>query len=153
MNAVDTNVLIYVNDSRDPGKQEIAASLVTNLTEGVLIWQVACEYLAASRKLEPLGYDRAQAYQYIRDLQQVWYTALPTWAVIDRAEDLMSRFSLSHWDSMVVAACLEANVKTLYEVICRRSAKPLALKLSVGTRLRGYLWDAIAMYCKPSVGT
>ena len=114
MNAVDTNVLIYVNDSRDPGKQAIAASLVANLTEGVLIWQVACEYLAACRKLEPFGYDRAHAYQYSRDLQQVWYTALPTWAVIDHAEDLMSRFSLSHWDSMVVAACLEANAKTLY---------------------------------------
>ncbi len=26
MNAVDTNILIDVNDSRDPGKQEIAAS-------------------------------------------------------------------------------------------------------------------------------
>ncbi|KAB0239873.1 hypothetical protein EZJ55_03865 [Microcystis aeruginosa EAWAG127a] len=69
MNAVDTNVLIYVNDLRDPSKQAIAASLVANLTEGVLIWQVACEYLAASRKLEPFAYDRAQAYQYIRDLQ------------------------------------------------------------------------------------
>ncbi len=114
MNAVDTNVLIYVNDSRYPSKQAIAASLVANLTAGVLIWQVACEYLAASRKLEPFGYDRAQAYQYIRDLPQVWYTALPTWAVINRAEDLISRFSLSHWDSMVVAACLEANVETLY---------------------------------------
>ncbi|REJ46759.1 MAG: PIN domain-containing protein [Microcystis wesenbergii TW10] len=114
MNAVDTNVLIYVNDSRYPSEQAIAASLVANLTEGVLIWRVACEYLAASRKLEPFGYDRAQAYQYIRDLQQVWYTALPTWAVINRAEDLISRFSLSHWDSMVVAACLEANVETLY---------------------------------------
>lgn len=73
MNAVDTNILIYVNDARDPGKQAIAASLVADLTDGVLIWQVACEYLAASRKLEPLGYDRVQAYQYIRDLQQVWY--------------------------------------------------------------------------------
>lgn len=114
MNAVDTNILIYVNDLRDPAKQIIAASLVSTLTDGVLIWQVACEYLAASRKLESLGYDRAQAYQYIRDLQQVWYTALPTWVVIDRAEDLMSRFSLSHWDSMVVSACLEANVETLY---------------------------------------
>lgn len=114
MNAVDTNILMYVNDLRDPGKQAIAASLVASLTDGVLIWQVACEYLAASRKLEPFGYDRAQAYQYIRDLQQVWYTVLPTWAVIDRAEDLMSRFRLSYWDSMVVAACLEANVETLY---------------------------------------
>jgi len=114
MNAVDTNILIYVNDPRDPDKQAIAASLVSSLTDGVLVWQVACEYLAASRKLESLGYSRAQAYQYIRGFQQVWYTALPSWAVIDRAEELMSRFSLSHWDSMVVAACLEANVETLY---------------------------------------
>ncbi|MEY2978827.1 MAG: PIN domain-containing protein [Prochlorotrichaceae cyanobacterium] len=114
MNAVDTNILIYVNDPRDPAKQAIAASLVSSLTDGVLVWQVACEYLAASRKLEPLGYSRAQAYQYIRDLQQVWHTALPNWTVIDRAEELMSRFSLSHWDSMVVAACLEVNVQTLY---------------------------------------
>jgi len=114
MNAVDTNILIYVNDPRDPVKQGIAISLVSVLTEGVLLWQVACEYLAASRKLEALGYDRAQAYQYIRDLQQVWYTALPTWSVIDRVENLISRFSLFHWDSMIIAACLEANVQTLH---------------------------------------
>jgi len=49
MNAVDTNVLIYVNDPRDPVKQALAASLVSSLTDGVLVWQVACEYLAASR--------------------------------------------------------------------------------------------------------
>ncbi|NJK64410.1 MAG: PIN domain-containing protein [Synechococcaceae cyanobacterium SM2_3_1] len=114
MNAVDTNILIYVNDPRDPVKQSIAISLVSALTEGVLLWQVACEYLAASRKLESLGYNRAQAYQYIRDLQQVWYTAIPTWGVIDRPEDLMSRFSLSHWDSMIIASCLEVNVQTFY---------------------------------------
>ncbi|MEH2380447.1 MAG: PIN domain-containing protein [Nostoc sp.] len=114
MNAVDTNILIYVNDPRDPVKQGIAVSLISALTESVLLWQVACEYLAVSRKLESLGYNRAQAYQYVRDLQQVWYTALPTWSVIDRAENLMSRFSLSHWDSMIITACLEANVQTLY---------------------------------------
>ena len=114
MNAVDTNILIYVNDPRDPVKQGVATSLISDLTDGVLLWQVACEYLAASRKLESLGYDRVQAYQYIRDLQQVWYTALPTWSMIDGAENLMSRFSLSHWDSMMIAACLEANVQTLY---------------------------------------
>ena len=114
INAVDTNILIYVNDPRDRVKQEIAASLVSSLTDGVLLWQVACEYLAASRKLEPLGYDKAQAWQYIRDLQQVWHTVLPTWSVMNRAEDLLNRFSLSYWDAMIVAACLEANVQTLY---------------------------------------
>ena len=114
MNAVDTNILIYVNDPRDRVKQEIAVCLIFNLVDVVLLWQVACEYLTASRKLESLGYDRVQAYQYIRDLQQVWYMALPTWMVIDRAENLMTRFSLSHWDAMIVAACLEAKVERLY---------------------------------------
>ncbi len=37
MNAVDTNILMYVNDPRDPVKQEIAASLVSALTDGVLL--------------------------------------------------------------------------------------------------------------------
>ncbi len=52
MNAVDTNILIYVNDPRDPAKRAIAASLISSLTDGILVWQVACEYLAASHKLE-----------------------------------------------------------------------------------------------------
>ncbi|MGB3405741.1 MAG: hypothetical protein WBA77_23880 [Microcoleaceae cyanobacterium] len=34
--------------------------------------------------------------------------------MIDYAERLTSRFNLSHWDSLIVAACLEANVKILY---------------------------------------
>ncbi|BAI88236.1 hypothetical protein NIES39_A03980 [Arthrospira platensis NIES-39] len=45
-------VELWVNSSRlippkisNPGEKAIA----------VLLWQVACEYLAASRKLEPLG--------------------------------------------------------------------------------------------------
>jgi hypothetical protein len=62
MNGIDTNVLLYVHDPRDPAKQEIASSLLQSLTDGVLLWQVACEYIAASRKLEPLGYSRAQAW-------------------------------------------------------------------------------------------
>ncbi|MCL0098694.1 hypothetical protein M1O16_02395 [Dehalococcoidia bacterium] len=85
MNAVDTNILFYVPDPRDPAKQATAASLVQSLTDGVLLWQVVCEYLAASRKLEPLGYRRSQAWEDIRDLRRVWTTILPGWGVLDRA--------------------------------------------------------------------
>jgi predicted nucleic acid-binding protein len=55
MNAVDTNLLIYVHDPRDPPKQATADALVKSLIDGVLLWQVACEFIAASRKLEPYG--------------------------------------------------------------------------------------------------
>jgi hypothetical protein len=50
MNAVDTNILLYVHDPRDPAKQAVAASLLQSLTDGVLLWQVACEYLATAQK-------------------------------------------------------------------------------------------------------
>ena len=34
--------------------------------------------------------------------------------MIDQCESLMSNHSLQYWDAMIVAACLDAGVKTLY---------------------------------------
>jgi len=36
--------------------------LTTGLTDGALLWQVACEFVAASRKLAPFGFSHAQSY-------------------------------------------------------------------------------------------
>jgi predicted nucleic acid-binding protein len=114
MNAVDTNILIYAHDPRDPAKQAIAVAIIQSLVDGVLLWQVACEYLAASRKLEPLGYNRAQAWQDIRDLRRVWTTMLPKWNILDEVERLSSSYSLSFWDAMIIAACLQEGIIRLY---------------------------------------
>ena len=114
MNAVDTNVLIYAHDPRDPVKQQTALSLLQGLADGALPWQVACEFLSASQKLEPLGYGRAQAWQDIGDLRRVWTTVLPGWDILDRAEKLLAKYSLSYWDAMLLAASLEAGVTRMY---------------------------------------
>jgi predicted nucleic acid-binding protein len=114
MNAADTNVLLYVHDYRDPAKQATAKALVNSLNDAVLLWQVACEYLAASRKFEPLGYSRDSAWQDVHKLRMLWTTQLPTWEVMERAEDLLRRYSLSSWDALIVAACLETGVTRLY---------------------------------------
>ncbi|MFO7903269.1 MAG: hypothetical protein R6U98_11440 [Pirellulaceae bacterium] len=50
-------------------------SLIQAQSDGALLWQVACEYLSASRKLEPQGYSPHQAWQDIRDLRSVWTAA------------------------------------------------------------------------------
>ena len=39
---------------------------------------------------------------------------MPHWSVVVIAEDLWDRYSLSFWDSMIVAACLHAGVERLY---------------------------------------
>ncbi|MEX0704886.1 MAG: PIN domain-containing protein [Planctomycetales bacterium] len=114
MNAVDTNVLLYARDQRDPAKQAVATEFIASLTDGVLVWQVACEYIAAGRKLEPYGFSREHALQDIQDLRRVWSTILPDWPALNRANGLMGRFSLSFWDAMLIAVCLEQGVAALY---------------------------------------
>src|SRR3972149_3096759 len=81
MNAVDTNVLIYVHDDRERDKKTAARELIDKLEDGLLLWQVACEYVAASRKLLPEGYAPDDARKDVDDLQHVWTTSLPKWPV------------------------------------------------------------------------
>jgi predicted nucleic acid-binding protein len=114
MNAVDTNILLYAHDPRAPEKQDAATTLIQELRDGVLLWQVACEYLAASRKLAPLGYSLDGAYEDLLDLRHAWFTALPTWATLDRGWELMQRHGLSFWDATLVAASLDAQVTQLF---------------------------------------
>ena len=114
MNAVDTNILFYAHDPRETAKQSTAVSLIQSLDDAVLLWQVACEYLSASAKLEPFGYSRNQAWQDVRDLRLVWSTMLPSWDVLDRAWQLLSKYSLSYWDATIIGACLEGGVARLY---------------------------------------
>jgi predicted nucleic acid-binding protein len=97
MNAVDTNVLIYVNDSRDLRKQAIAAQVVKDLDAGVLLWQVVCEFLAASRKLAPFGFGATEAWDYLQRLCNAWQVIFPTWKVQTRAYELTQRYSISYW--------------------------------------------------------
>jgi len=129
MNAVDTNVLIYARDPRDSMKQAAANALLSSLADGVLLWQVACEYIAASRKLEAFGYDRAQAMADISDMREAWSTMLPSWAVMDRAERLLAKYQLSFWDALIIAACLEVGVTRLYSEDFDSSARAEGLEI------------------------
>jgi predicted nucleic acid-binding protein len=70
--------------------------------------------VAASRKLAPFGLNPQQAFNDLKRLRSVWTPVEPTWAVLDTAETLMTTGNLSFWDAMIVAACIENGVQTLY---------------------------------------
>lgn len=92
----------------------MAAFLLDSLADMALLWQVSCEYVAASRKLIPFGYDFTKAWQDLRDMRDTWTTILPVWTIHDLAEELIRNYSLSFWDAMIIAACLEGGVTCLY---------------------------------------
>jgi predicted nucleic acid-binding protein len=119
MNAVDTNVLVYAVDSAEPMKSGRAVELIRELANAsaplVILWQVAAEFLACLRRWEAAG--RIQRYdtdaylnRFILSLPIVY----PTIQSLRLAIDLSNRHNLSHWDSMVLAGCIEAGVTTLY---------------------------------------
>jgi predicted nucleic acid-binding protein len=114
MNAVDTNVLLYVHDPSDPVKQAKAAALVASLSPAVLFWQVACEYIAASRKLAPHGFRQDDAWLQLKRIVTNWPLVRPSWDHLLRTESLINSHSLSFWDGLIIAAALEVGVTTLY---------------------------------------
>jgi predicted nucleic acid-binding protein len=119
MNAIDTNVLVYALDDTEPAKQAKAQELIDRLVqppvETVLPWQVAGELLSCLRKWESAGrITAADVEAHFRDVLAMFPLRIPTVSVFDIAFDLHTRFSLSHWDSTLLAACKEAGVTTLF---------------------------------------
>lgn len=114
MIALDTNVLIYCCDKRDPRRQQLALDLVARTGDGVLPWQVACEFIAASRKLSLQGFTATEAWQRLAEFLALFPLILPTPAVLDRARALHLQQQWAFWDAVLVSACLDAGVTRLY---------------------------------------
>lgn len=119
MNAVDTNVLVYSLDDLDRVKRAKAQALLRRLRkirgQTLLLWQVAGEFLRQLRSWEDQRIiTRPKSIRLLSLYRRYFPLTLPAETVLDRAVDLAGRYSLSHWDSMLIAACLEAGVDTLY---------------------------------------
>src|SRR5712691_5452873 len=109
MTAFDTNVLIYACDRANPERQKKAIELITDTVDGVLLWQVACEFIAASRKLAPQGFTPPDAWNRLAEFSAVFPLILPKESAITEARALHLQSGWSFWDAMIASACLVAD--------------------------------------------
>jgi predicted nucleic acid-binding protein len=119
MNAVDTNVFVYFVDRDEPLKRAKAVELLDRLAkedvETVLLWQVAAEFLNCLRRWEnEERINRQEVLGNFYRLEASFRCVPPAQATLRKSLDLSSRYSLSHWDAMLLAACIDAGVRTLY---------------------------------------
>jgi predicted nucleic acid-binding protein len=119
MIAIDTNVLVYSVDRNDIVKRAKARALLRQLRlqpDNVIIpWQVVGEFLRFLRSLQDQKrIQREDLERVFNAYRRLFPLVLPTLSVLDRALSLTSRYSLSHWDSMLLGACVEARVDKLY---------------------------------------
>lgn len=130
MTALDTNVLIYACDKNHPEHQNKALDLITECRDGVLLWQVACEFLAASRKLASQGFTPEHASKRLSEFLNLFPLVLPSAGVLERARRLNAHNGWSFWDALIVAACLDCGVDHLYSEDLPGRNAPQPLKIS-----------------------
>ena len=104
---LDTNILGYLLDS---GKKEKIARRLAGEWPHISV-QVLNEFVAVCKKC---GKDRETAYQLadaIANASTVHEITLSTYRL---AQALATRYQLSHWDGLIVAAATLAQCDTLY---------------------------------------
>jgi len=104
---VDTNVLVYARDPRDPVKRSIASEwtrLLWNEERGRTSIQVLNEYYdVITRKFHPAA-NREDAWDDVQSYLSSWSPQPIDSEVVACAHDVEVRYKLSWWDCLVVAA-------------------------------------------------
>lgn len=103
---IDTNVFVYNRDSKDPGKRDIARSILKRVWEercGRISYQVLKEYYnIVTNKLRP-GLPVEEAREDVVRLLK-WKSVAVNLQLLTIAWKTEDTYSFSSWDALIVAA-------------------------------------------------
>jgi predicted nucleic acid-binding protein len=111
---LDTNILVYANDHRDPQKQVIAAKLLTDCIgqrRGVVSTQVLQEYasVALHKQHQDTDFIARRLLQF-ESLEVVQLTPV----LIRRALEYHALHHFHYWDGLILAAAEAARCTRLW---------------------------------------
>lgn len=113
---LDSNVLVYAFDTRDPRRNAIASTLLAQAQRersAVISHQVVQETLnVLTRKLVP-RLSAADARDTLTDVLAPLWRVHPSPALYAGALVLQERYAFSFYDSLIVAAALDAGCQRL----------------------------------------
>ncbi len=113
---IDTNVLIYQLDTRDARKHAIAERIVSEALaneNACISFQVIQECLNTLLRKAQITLDAAATRAYLDTVLAPLYRVHASLALYRRALELQQRWQFSFYDSVIVAAALEAGCKRL----------------------------------------
>lgn len=113
---LDSNVFVYLFDETDERKCALAQQVVSAALgsgNGVISFQVVQETLnVITRKLK-VAVKPEDALAFLRDALQPMWRVPPSAGLYARAMGLQGKLGFSFYDSLIVAAALEAGCKRL----------------------------------------
>lgn len=113
----DTNIFAYSFDHSDLKKKKRASNLIKTHLEnrtGVISYQVVQEFInVAYRKFKrPMGMRELE--RFIEDVLSPFWEIYASKDLIFSAIGIKEQFNFSFYDSLIIAAALEAGCSTLY---------------------------------------
>jgi len=111
---LDTNVIIYANDSRNTDKQNQAIQLVTQLMQegnGVISTQVMQEYTHVA--LNKLAQRQDVVIRQLFILE-AFHVIGQTPELIRRAIEIKTAYCVGFWDACIISAAEDAQCETIY---------------------------------------
>jgi predicted nucleic acid-binding protein len=112
----DSNLFVYLFDSRSPVKQATAEALVRAGIESgdaCISFQVVQETLNVITRKLGTPVKPADAKRLVNSLLMPLCRVMPSAALYTRALDLQGRWSYAFYDSLIIAAALEAGCSRL----------------------------------------
>lgn len=109
---LDSNVLVYLFDERDPRKRDLATELVDraqSARSGVISHQVVQETLNVLTSKIPAPLTPGDAADFLRDVLAPLWRVPPSIAMYSRAIGIQDRYGYSFYDSLIIAAALEGG--------------------------------------------
>jgi predicted nucleic acid-binding protein len=114
---LDTNVFVYTFDASAPAKASKAITLVRDAIKtriGVISYQVVQEFFNVAMRRFESPMSAAEADQYLAATFRPLLAVHSSPALFGEALRLGSKFQLAWYDSLIVAAAIEAQCDVLY---------------------------------------
>lgn len=114
---IDSNVFIYLLDEVDERKRQVSEALVTRALQtrgGVISHQVVQETLNVLTMKLPVPLTARDAGRFQAEFLVPLWQVMPSPALYTRALEVRERYRYRFYDSLIIAAALEAGCTRLY---------------------------------------
>lgn len=129
---LDTNIFIYSLDRTDQRKADIAENLIRDCAvrgTGVISFQVVQEFFNAAFRRFRSTMTPDDGTAYLLTVFRPFYGVNSSVALYSAALFVCSRYKLSWYDSLIVAAAAEAGCSVLYSEDLQHGAKMSGVRI------------------------
>jgi len=129
---LDTNIFAYSFDTKAPAKAKRATRLIRQAVdtgEGIVSYQVVQEFFNVAFRRFPQPMNVAEAEQYLITVFRPLLAIHSSPALYVEALRVTGKYRLSWYDSLIVAAALQAQCSTLYSEDLQHGRKLEGLRI------------------------